>query len=137
MSKVLFITLALGLALIATVSAHGRMIYPVNRQSLWRYYPGYPRYSFDTQWCGVMKRGKFLNNKDVQARNVTCGIAGPIYNNKLNGPSPVYLEEYKENKNLYSYEYGSSRYTGDIRETFKAGQTYDFKTHVSDLLISI
>lgn len=126
MTKLILITLALT-ALAACVNGHGRMIFPINRASAWRERrPGFPKNIADTQWCGVKKDGVLLENE----RNVTCGIAGPIYNGKIQGASKVFLPEFGKAFDLYSFEYGSEMYRGTIVETFKSGQVVDAKVRV-------
>lgn len=103
------------------------MIYPVNRASAWRERrPGFPKVLRDTQWCGIKKDGVVLEN----IRNVTCGIAGPIYNGNIKGVTKIYLPAFKKVDNLYSVEYGSEMYRGTIVETFKSGQIVDAKVHI-------
>ncbi len=73
-------------------------------------------------------------------RNVKCGIAGPIYNDNIRGPHSVLIEEFNENKTVYSFEYGSEMYRGTVVRTYKKGQTIDATLEVllnlSELLLN-
>lgn len=71
--KIISLILLMG-ALIATIDAHGRLIDPINRASLWRdnlFTDSFPMFEDDDIWCHSERK------KDL-IRNATCGVCGPI-----------------------------------------------------------
>ena len=115
MNKPIIVALVFTLVAVA-VKGHGRMMFPINRSSLWRQVPSFPRYELDAVWCALT-----LNHREVaNDRNATCGIAGAIYNGKIRGSSTMFFE----NKlwTVYSYEFGSERYHKTLVATFMKGQ---------------
>jgi hypothetical protein len=93
--------------------------------------PGFPEYEFLDQWCAELDpvTNKYLSHEEV-GRNVSCGIAGPVYNNKIRGPQSIFIDEFNENKIVWSFEYGSEMYRGKIVRTYKKGQTIDATINV-------
>jgi hypothetical protein len=62
-----------------------------------------------------------LDNKgnEIQIiRMVNCGVDGPIYSGNIVGEPSVLLEGRNKNTTMYSVEYGSEKYLGDILKVY-------------------
>ena len=119
MSKISLVCLILVVSMIAYIDAHGRMMEPPNRGSVWRLPEGinFPKAEFDAEWCAF----KDPNDKR-NIRNATCGICGPIYNNDPTAITEVYKGGPEIYANVTSFERNSPIYKGDIVRTYKKGQ---------------
>jgi len=74
-------------------------------------------------------------NEIPNVRMVNCGVAGPVYSGKIAGGTPVLLEGRNKTTMMYSVEYGSEKYLGDIVKVYKKGQMVDVAIWVNMLII--
>ena len=112
--------------LVVYIEAHGKMVNPPARGSVWRFFPGdAPRSNVDSEWCFQHLFGE--NNttrKDHSGRDSTCGVCGPIYGGKPNTPRNITLPNFGSSIVVpgHSYE-ASTRFgfakTGKIVKTYK------------------
>lgn len=124
--------------LVVYIEAHGKMVNPPARGSVWRFFPGEaPRSNVDSEWCFQHLFGE--NNttrKDHSGRDSTCGVCGPIYGGKPNTPRNITLPNFGSSIVApgHSYE-ASTRFgfakTGKIVKTYKKGQVITTTIHVS------
>ena len=66
---------------------------------------------------------------------VNCGVAGPVYSGKIAGGTSVWIEGRGKNDTMYSVEYGSEKYIGDIVKTYKKGQMVETKIWVIKIIL--
>jgi hypothetical protein len=64
-------------------------------------------------------------NEIPNVRMVNCGVAGPVYSGRIAGGTSILLEGRDKNTTMYSVEYGSEKYLGDIVKVYKKGQMVD------------
>ncbi len=134
MFKLLIVCVLYSAYLSLDVEAHGRMMDPPNRASVWRLPEGkdFPVAEFDAEWCDYDDPNDLRDN-----RNSSCGVCGPVYNGD---PLAIVLREKKKFEvytNLTSYERGSIMYKGDIVRTYKKGQWVTAKIKVKFLKLKI
>lgn len=127
----LFLVLASVLLFSSYANGHGRLMDPISRGSAWREYPDlFPKALYDIEWCGYESEAQEadylrVNPKDI--RNVTCGVCGPIYNDRPENSATIF----KPNINggawseVFSFEKSSPIYRGHIVKTYTKGQTID------------
>ncbi len=64
-------------------------------------------------------------NETPNIRNVTCGVAGPIYSGRIAGGTLVQLDGKDKLVMMDTVEYGSEKYRGDIVKVYQKGQMVD------------
>ena len=129
--KVLVI-LAILATLFVSIQGHGKLMDPISRGSAWRLklFKGvFPSVKFDNEWCA--------DGKQVNKRNVTCGVCGPVYNNKPDAQfTTIWKGSLNASVNVTSYERNSFHFKNlptmlpFIVKTYKKGQQIDVKVKV-------
>ncbi len=130
MFKIISILLLCAIYFIANIDAHGRMMEPPSRGSVWRLPEGkgFPIAEYDNEWCGYNDDPNDKRNK----RDTRCGVCGPVYHGDPAATIEIYKGNFGEYTNLTSYERGSKMYKGDIVRTYKKGQWVTAKLKVSE-----
>merc|ERR1719245_2664381 len=116
-------------ALIVSVDAHASIGNPVNRARLARFRgPGH--------WCDVKVRNSLefdSPNEEINERNTTCGICGPIYNGDPTIWHTVFMAGANGFRNMTSFEVDSPLYRGDIVATYNKDSVIDVQIEVNAL----
>ena len=131
MLKITLVCLVVATCMVVHTEAHGRMMDPPNRGSVWRERgrADFPRAEFDGEWCGFTDI-----NDERNIRNVTCGVCGPIYFNDPKAYNYVYKPAPKIWANTSSFERTGPFYKGDIVRTYQQGQMVTAKLRVRSKL---
>jgi len=132
MFKLLIVCVLYSAYLTLDVEAHGRMMDPPNRASVWRLPEGkdFPVAEFDAEWCD------YDDPNDLRdKRNSSCGVCGPVYNGDPRAVKSQYKHKHGVYTNLTSYERESTMYKGDIVRTYNKGQWVTAKIKVNFLVL--
>ena len=132
MNGKIFISLIIA-SLMVYIEGHGRMMEPTNRASVWRlrYLPDFkniPEVNYENEWCGFDDPVKDARKN---LRNATCGVCGPIYNNKPEAITQIWKSSSNKFVNVTSFERTSPVYTGKIVKTYIRGEWIEVQIKVN------